>query len=130
MSSHCLKRKPIQSVHLFSKDVGIETAIQDVLNVIKYNDLENFVLVGHSFAGKVAAAAADRIPERVKMVLYLDAPRPDKGVREPQSGGTPPFEPKNGEWKIPLTDEILTEIGKDVQRKDREWLLSKATPWP
>ena len=119
-----------ERVHLFSKDVGIETAVQDVLNVIKYNDLDNFVLVGHSFAGKVAAAVADRIPERVKMILYLDAERPEKGVREPQSGGTPPFEPKNGEWQIPLTDEILNEIGKDVQGKDREWLLSKATPWP
>ncbi len=75
-----------ERVHLFSKDVGIETAIQDVLNVIKYNDLNNFVLVGHSFAGKVAAAVADRVPERVKMILYLDAERPEKGVREPQVG--------------------------------------------
>ena len=42
-----------ERVHLVSKDVGIETAIQDVLNVINYNDLDDFVLVGHSFAGKV-----------------------------------------------------------------------------
>src|SRR5487761_823592 len=62
-----------ERVHLASKDAGIETAIQDVLNVIKYNDLKDFVLVGHSFAGKVVAAAADRVPDRVKMVLYLDA---------------------------------------------------------
>ena len=49
-----------ERIHLAARDVGIETAIQDVLNVIKYNDLDDFVLVGHSFAGKVAAAVADR----------------------------------------------------------------------
>ncbi|MGA8603759.1 MAG: alpha/beta fold hydrolase, partial [Thermoplasmata archaeon] len=49
-------------VHLANKDVGMETAIEDVLNVIKYNGLDDFVLVGHSFAGKVVAAVADRVP--------------------------------------------------------------------
>ncbi len=75
-----------ERVHLASRDVGIETAIQDIPNVIKYNDLDDFVLVGHSFAGKLVAAVADRVPEKVKMILYLDAFRPDKNV------GTPPRE--------------------------------------
>ena len=34
-----------ERVHLLSKDVGIETAVQDVLNVVKYNDLDDFILV-------------------------------------------------------------------------------------
>lgn len=120
-----------ERVHLASKDVGIETAIQDVLNVIKYNDLDDFVLVGHSFAGKVVAAVADRAHEKVKMILYLDAFRPEK-IRTPQ-GGFEPNEfgsPKPGEWAIPLTVEILESIGKDVKGPDRKWILSKATPWP
>jgi pimeloyl-ACP methyl ester carboxylesterase len=54
-----------ERVQLATKDVGIETAIEDVLNVIKYNDLNNFVLVAHSFAGKVVAPVADRVPDRV-----------------------------------------------------------------
>src|SRR5271157_3416021 len=78
-----------ERVHLASKDVGIETAVRDVLNVIKYNDLDDFVLVGHSFAGKVVAAVADRGPDRVKMILYLDAYRPEKNVRTPQGGFDP-----------------------------------------
>ena len=116
-----------ERVHLASKDVGIETAIQDVLNVIKYNDLDNFVLVGHSFAGKVVAVVADRAPERVRMVLYLDAFRPEK-VRTPQ-GSFPDEWPSDG-WKVPFADEIIDSIGKDVQDADREWMLSKATPIP
>jgi pimeloyl-ACP methyl ester carboxylesterase len=120
-----------ERVHLASKDVGIETAIQDVLNVIEYNELDDFVLVGHSFAGKVVAAVADRAPEKVRTVLYVDAFRPQK-VRTPQGS----FDPtefgslKPGQWTVPLTEEILDTIGKDVKGENREWMLSKATPWP
>ena len=120
-----------ERVHLASREVGIETAIQDVLNVIKYYDLNDFVLVGHSFAGKVVAAVADRAPERVKLLLYLDAFRPQK-VRTPQ-GGFDPSEFANlkpDQWTIPLTEEILDSMGKDIVSPDRKWLLSKATPWP
>jgi pimeloyl-ACP methyl ester carboxylesterase len=121
-----------ERVHLVSKDVGIETAIQDVLNVINYNDLDDFVLVGHSFAGKVVAAVADRVPASVKMILYLDAFRPEKKVRTPQGSFNPNefVSLKPGEWTTPLTVEILDNIGKDVQGADREWMLSMATPWP
>ena len=121
-----------ERVHLASKDVGIETAIQDVLNVISYNDIDDFVLVGHSFAGKVAAAVADRASERVRLVLYLDAFRPEK-VRTPQGGFDPTkeFGPvPQGSHGIPLTKQIVGTIGKDVVGTDLEWMLSKATPWP
>jgi len=120
-----------ERVHLASTEVGIETAIQDVLNVIHYNDLDDFVLVGHSFAGKVAAAVADRVPKKVRVVLYLDAFRPQK-VRTPQGAFNPsefgPLPP--GSWTIPFTEEILESIGNDVKGPDRSWMLSKATPWP
>jgi len=121
-----------ERVHLATRDVGIETAIQDVLNVVDYNDLDDFVLVGHSFAGKVVAAVADRIAEKVRVLLYLDAFRPSK-VRTPQGGFDPTSEfgsLKPGEWAVPLTEQILDTIGRDVKGRDREWILSKATPWP
>ncbi len=116
-----------ERVHLASKDVGIETAIQDVLNVMNYNDINDFVLVGHSFAGKVAAAVADRAPKRVRTLLYLDAFRPEK-TRSPQ--GSFPDEWAVDGWTVPFSEEILDSIGKDVQSADREWMLSKATPLP
>ena len=121
-----------ERVHLASKDVGIETAIQDVLNVIKYNDIDDFILVGHSFAGKVVAAVADRVPEKVRLLLYLDASRPEK-VRTPQEGFDPTREfgpPPPESLGIPLTEEIINNLGKDVKGDDRKWMLSKATSWP
>ena len=109
----------------------METAIQDVLNVIKYNELEDVVIAGHSFAGKVAAGVADRVPEKVKLLLYLDAFHPAK-VRTPQGVFNPgeEFHPPPGSWTVPFTETIIDSIGKDVKGPDREWLLTKATPWP
>ncbi len=121
-----------ERVHLATKDVGMETAIQDVLNVIKYNDLDDFVLAGHSFAGKVAAAVADRMHEKVEKVVYVDAFRPER-VRTLQGAFNPAGEfgpPPQGGFAIPLTEEIVDRIGGDVRGSNREWLMSMATPWP
>jgi pimeloyl-ACP methyl ester carboxylesterase len=121
-----------ERAHLATKDVGMETAIQDVLNVIKFNEIHDFVLVGHSFAGKVAAAVADRAHNEVRKVIYLDSFRPER-VRTPQGGFDPtgefgPLLP--GSNGIPLTKEIVTRIGKDVQGANLTWMMALATPWP
>ncbi len=121
-----------ERVHLATNDVGMETAIQDVLNVIKYNALEDFVLVGHSFAGKVAAAVADRAGDKVQRVIYVDAFRPEI-VMEPQGGFDPTREfgpPPQGGNAIPLTEEIIDRIGKDVVGGNRTRMMSLGTPWP
>ena len=121
-----------ERAHLATKDVGMETAVQDILNVIKYNDIDDFVLVGHSFAGKVAAAVADRAHDKARKVIYLDAFRPDK-VRTPQGGFDPTreFGPlPQGSYAIPLTKETIDRIGKDVKGANLEWMMSLATPWP
>jgi pimeloyl-ACP methyl ester carboxylesterase len=121
-----------ERVHLATKDVGMETAIDDVLNVIKYNEIDDFVLVGHSFAGKVAAAVADRAHEKVRKVVYLDAFRPER-VTTPQGAFDPTREfgsPPQGSFAIPLTEEIVDRIGKDVKGSNLKRMMSLATPWP
>jgi pimeloyl-ACP methyl ester carboxylesterase len=121
-----------ERVHLATKDVGMETAIEDVRNVIGFNDLERFVLVGHSFAGKVAGAVADRESEKVSSIIYVDAFIPEK-VRTPQGAFNPAAEygpPPPGTFAIPLTRETIERIGPDVKGHDLEWMASKATPWP
>src|SRR5438105_4090046 len=88
-------------VHLATPQVGIETAVQDVMNAIAYEDLENVVLVGHSFAGKVVASVADRMPERIETLLFLDAFRPAK-VETPQGDfGNEPWPMLADGWRIP-----------------------------
>ena len=46
--------------HLASPDIGLDTHVQDVVNVLEYEDLREVVLVGHSYGGMVMTAVADR----------------------------------------------------------------------
>jgi pimeloyl-ACP methyl ester carboxylesterase len=67
-----------ERVHLASRDVDLETHIADVVNLLDYEDLSDAILVGHSYAGVVVTAVADRRPERLQAVVYLDTgPLPD-----------------------------------------------------
>ena len=65
--------------HLMSKNIGLETHIQDLLNVLEFEDLREVVLVGHSYAGMVIAGVADRAAQRIAHLVYLDAFVPEDG---------------------------------------------------
>lgn len=65
--------------HLARPDVNLETHIQDVINVLEFEDLEQVVLVGHSYAGVVVTGVASRVPERIAKLVYFDAVVPDSG---------------------------------------------------
>ena len=68
-----------ERAHLARPEVGLATHVEDVVQVLTYEDLHGVVLVGHSYAGMVIAAVADRVPERVAQLVYLDAFVPDNG---------------------------------------------------
>jgi pimeloyl-ACP methyl ester carboxylesterase len=59
--------------HLFSKDISLQTHVEDVLSVVETEELSDFVLVGHSYAGMVISGVADTLRERVSHYVYLDA---------------------------------------------------------
>jgi pimeloyl-ACP methyl ester carboxylesterase len=65
--------------HLASPDVSLDTHIQDVVNVLFYEDLTDVILVGHSYGGNVITGVADRVPERLQQLVYLDAATPTDG---------------------------------------------------
>lgn len=68
-----------ERVHLSSKEIGLSTHINDIVNMILYEDLRNVVLVGHSYGGMVITGVADRVPDRIKKMIYLDAFVPNDG---------------------------------------------------
>src|SRR5689334_10931118 len=74
--------------HLATRDVDLETHIQDLLGVIKHEELNDFVLLGHSYGGMVATGVADRVPERISQLIYLDAfvPRDGQSLLDLQGG--------------------------------------------
>src|SRR6266702_721698 len=65
--------------HLLSRDVGLETHIADVANLMIWENLRDVVLVGHSYGGIVARHVADRMPDRIRSLIYLDAFVPVNG---------------------------------------------------
>lgn len=65
--------------HTARADIGLETHIQDIVNYILFADLHNVILLGHSYGGMVITGVADRIPERIARLVYLDAFLPENG---------------------------------------------------
>lgn len=103
-----------ERVHLADESIGLETHIMDVVNTLRYEELENIILVGHSYGGMVVTAVADRLPERIKKLVYLDAFVPENNenvndffVIDPKKfnivdgGIVPPWVPKD---QLPPSD--------------------------
>ena len=67
-----------ERAHLANADVGLDTHITDITNVIRYEELNNIVLVGHSFSGLTITGVADRLQERIRRIVFFDAPRKRK----------------------------------------------------
>ncbi|MGW4380419.1 alpha/beta fold hydrolase [Kitasatospora sp. NPDC004531] len=62
-----------ERAHLFDPGIGLRTHVEDVLGVLRAEELREVVLVGHSYAGLVVREAADRMPERVDRLVMVDA---------------------------------------------------------
>ena len=66
--------------HLLSPDVNLTTHVGDVVGVIEWNDLEDVVLVGHSYGGMVISGVIEEVPQRICSAVFLDAMVPDDGM--------------------------------------------------
>ncbi len=62
-----------ERMHLARPEIDLETHITDVVNTITVNDLDQVILAGHSYAGIVITGAADRIPERLAQLVFVDS---------------------------------------------------------
>jgi pimeloyl-ACP methyl ester carboxylesterase len=110
--------------HLASNSINLSTHINDVVNEIKWKDIEGLVLVGHSYGGMVITGVAERIPERIASIVYLDAFLPSDGqsLTTTRSGRA-----------APLPDDFVPPIPAatfHVNAKDAAWVDSKMTPHP
>jgi pimeloyl-ACP methyl ester carboxylesterase len=117
--------------HLLSAAINLDTHITDVVNVLKWEDLTDVILCGHSYGGWPITGAIEQALERISSVVYLDA-----------------FLPENGQKPLDLASEFARkgtleamakgELGRSnpsaatfhVNDKDRAWVESKLTPQP
>jgi len=119
--------------HLLKPEIDLETHISDVLNLIRWEDLSDVVLCGHSYGGAVVTGVADRIPERIRALVYLDAFVPDDNenvlqhVPEAQVEQILAAAKSIGEgWKVP---PIPAEVF-NVNEADRDWVNDQCTFQP
>jgi pimeloyl-ACP methyl ester carboxylesterase len=68
-----------ERVHLSNANINLSTYIADIMNVIKFENLHNVILVGHSYGGMVISGVAEQMPERISQLIYLDAMVPNDG---------------------------------------------------
>jgi pimeloyl-ACP methyl ester carboxylesterase len=118
--------------HLMSGDITLQTHIDDVVNLFRWEDLQGAVLVGHSYAGWVISGAMESLEGRVAALAYVDAFLPDDGQRG--------FDLLNEAQKAAVLDarqrgEVSrpgpTSSALKIQRaEDAHWLDSKITPQP
>ena len=128
--------------HLASAEVGLATHIDDVVNVVVFEDLADVVLVGNSSSGAVITGVRDRIPGRLRRVVYLDSFVPSDGqsilelipperreamealVKEEGGGWSlPRFAPAPWELFVPQAWEVRDD-------GDLERILARLRPTP
>jgi len=119
--------------HLLSPHINLETHINDVVNLILWEDLTHVILCGHSYGGAVVGGAADRVADRIGALVYLDAFVLENGQsvhdtlpaahRELQMD----LAQRVGDgWKVP---PIPAEVF-NVNPADRAWVDSQCTMQP
>ncbi len=89
-----------ERAHLASPQVNLSTHIQDVCNAIWYEDLNDVTLVGHSYGGMVVTGVADRMPDRIQHLVYLDAFLPEDGQSLYDLGGGTGRD--STDWQVPM----------------------------
>src|SRR3982074_1404641 len=91
-----------ERAHLATPAVNLSTHVEDVCNAIWYEDLNDIILVGHSYGGMVVTGVAERMPERIAHLVYLDAflPADGQSLNDMNSnGGNRPA--LSDDWRIP-----------------------------
>ena len=119
--------------HLLSQQVNLDTHILDVENLLRWEDLSDVILCGHSYGGCVIGGVGDRVPERIKAMVYLDAFVLESGENlaqhVPQAQYKQMLEGAEavGEgWRVP---PIPAEVF-NVNLTDREWVDRQCTVHP
>jgi len=114
-----------ERAHLLSPDVDLYTHIDDITNVIKYNELENVILIGYSFSGVTITGVADRLKDKIKHIVFYDALVPRKGVMRAWPPEDSPIYEKYEARKAYFIDGYKMDFFKDYTL---DMLVSKDYP--
>jgi pimeloyl-ACP methyl ester carboxylesterase len=121
--------------HLLSARVTQDERIRDVVGLIEAEELTNVVLCAHSAGGMIATGVADRIPDRIAHLVYLDAVVPESGeslldVLGNNEGVVDVFRKQAAEsgdgWRLPATTFSAEAFGV-TDAAIQEWVTRRLT---
>jgi thioesterase domain-containing protein len=117
--------------HLLTPAVDLDTHILDVVNTMKWQELNNVVLVGHSYGGMVISGVAEKMEKAIWSLVMLDAFMPQDGqsvvdMQTPAMRDTIVAAERSGATTLPPR---AAEFFK-VNEKDRAWVDAQCTPHP
>ncbi len=119
--------------HLLSAAVNLSTHITDIVNLLRWEELTDVVLCGHSYGGMVITGVVGLCPERIRSVVYLDAYLPEEGqslidtVPDEQLRGLLTAAARNGGISIPPFSAERFGVSNP---RDRAWVDAQCTPQP
>jgi pimeloyl-ACP methyl ester carboxylesterase len=77
--AHALTLSGLEEKPVLAGAINLDTHIDDVVELLSVEDLSEVILCAHSYGGMVATGVADRVPERLAALVYLDAFVPENG---------------------------------------------------
>lgn len=118
--------------HLLSASITLDIFVDDICEVLAAEELEDVVLVGHSFGGISISGVADRMPERVRHLVYLDSRILEAGQSmldaDPQRSGAWRLQAEEGgSFAIPPPPASYFDCPDPA---DVEWIARRLTPHP
>lgn len=123
-----------ERAHLATPAVGLDAHVEDVLSLLASEDLRDAILVGHSYAGVVITAVADRAPDRLARLVYLDAVVPrdgeclfDRAPREFRAQVEAQVRSQGAGWLVP--PPTVARLGLS-RSEDVDWVMPKLVSHP
>jgi pimeloyl-ACP methyl ester carboxylesterase len=122
--------------HLLRPGIDLDTHIADIVAVLRYEDLRDVVLVGHSYGGMVITGVADEAPDRVGHLVYLDAATPVDGQSLVDIAG-PLMQAARAQGRVVDGVELVLFPGTEplphygvTDPDDIAWMDERLTPHP
>ncbi|HSV52013.1 MAG TPA: alpha/beta hydrolase [Burkholderiaceae bacterium] len=121
-----------ERVHLLDTNITLETHIADVTNAIAFEEMDKVVLVVHSYAGMLGTAVADRMPQRLGHLVYVDAVVPKPGESWSSTHASATREARlaaaqaSSAYAFPAPDPKV--FGLDAEQ--HAWVQRRQTPHP
>jgi pimeloyl-ACP methyl ester carboxylesterase len=118
--------------HLLTSSINLSTHIADITNLIRWEDLRQIILVGHSYGGMVVTGVADAMTDRVSALVYLDAflPTAGKSFHDILPTEVAEAQVHSASASNGLSIPPIPAAAFNVNGEDRLWVDSLCTPHP